>query len=95
MGIEKLLPKPSSFLPGGLAVNVIEHYDIVLKKYHPVEKVHKGNKIVGVVSECLRDIPTVVFMYYSDNWNMLTPIALYVGFTWFMDRWSYHGMGGI
>lgn len=95
MGIEKLLPKPSSFLLGGLAINVTEHTDDVLKKYHPIEKVHSGSRFTGIAIECLRDIPTIAFMYYSDDWKIIIPLFGYIGFTWFADRFSYYGMGGM
>jgi len=94
MGLEKMLPKASSFLPGGLMANVQDYWIDNFKKYtrvEPNDMVKKNTRKIGLACEISRDVFTAAFFYVSGGWWEGT-LAIYAIDTWCLDKISYHGI---
>ncbi len=103
MGIEKILPKLTSFLPGGLGMNAGNLWSEFFQRKgvrtkeeqmtkEELQKDYKGRRKMGIMVECFRDIPTIALIYvgFKDF-----GIAYYAGATWLLDRHSYLGCLGM
>jgi len=97
MGIEKIFPKFSSFLPGGLGQNMGEMQSKFFQqrgfikketeiKSEELRKDYKQRKKTAIIGECIRDIPALSFLYFGGSEIAL---AYYALATWFEDRWAY------
>ncbi len=102
MGIEKILPKLTSFLPGGLGINAGRLYSEffqrkgITKKEEQMtkgelQKNRKDIRTMAIMAECFRDIPTIALLYFGSKEFGL---AYYAGATWILDRWAYEGYVG-
>lgn len=97
MGLEKILPKVTSFLPGGLGQNmgdlqseffqrkgIIKNESEMTKE--ELKQNYKQKRATAIIGECFRDIPTMALLYFG---GAETGLIYYVGATWFADRWAY------
>ena len=102
MGIEKILPKLTSFLPGGLGINTgnlqskfFQRKGITKKEEQmtkeELQKDYKNRRKMAIMAECFRDIPTMALLYFGGK---DLGLAYYAGATWFLDRHAYLGCVG-
>lgn len=87
MGLTKLLPKSSSFLPGGLAINTGNLYNNAFKGKVTLDEIAKRN--IGLICEFGRDVPTMVLLYFGGK---ELGIGFYALMTWVIDRAAYYGI---
>jgi hypothetical protein len=97
MGLEKILPKAMSFLPGGLGQNMgdlqsefFQRKGIIKKEAEmtkeELQQDYKQRRATALIGECFRDIPTIAFLYFG---GAELGLAYYAGATWVADRFAY------
>lgn len=88
MGLEKLMPKASSFIPGKLSPNMMEHYANAFSKELPKAK-FKSTLGLQIAIESMRFIPATIFAS-TGYWEGAA--GYYAVITYALDRLSYNGI---